>query len=111
MTAISIRKEEEPVGVPRFRAVAGDHESTGRTMGEALDSLTAEMGNNVAEAAVLIQRFEPDAHFTDAQHLRMQALLARRAALTLAERAELEALVDAELDATVARTRSAVRKP
>jgi hypothetical protein len=36
----------------------------------------------------------------------MQELLARRATLTASERAELEALVDAELDATVARTDS-----
>jgi hypothetical protein len=40
----------------------------------------------------------------------MQELLARRATLTAEERAELEALIDAELDATVARTEDLVRR-
>jgi hypothetical protein len=39
----------------------------------------------------------------------MQELLAQRASLTTEERAELEALIDAELEATVARTDPLVR--
>jgi hypothetical protein len=39
----------------------------------------------------------------------MQALLARRPTLTPEERAELEDLIDAEVDATVARTERHVR--
>jgi hypothetical protein len=73
-------------------------------MGEALDALTADWGDDVQQTAVLIQRFHPDSHFTAAQYGRMQELLARRASLTAGERAEIEALVDAELEATVART-------
>jgi hypothetical protein len=80
-------------------------------MGEALDALTADWGNDIQETAVLIQRFEPDLYFTEAQHARLQELLARRATLTAEERAELEALIDAELDATVARTDNLVRQP
>ena len=41
----------------------------------------------------------------------MQDLLVRRAVLTVTERAELEALIDAELEATVARTEHLVRPP
>ena len=41
----------------------------------------------------------------------MQELLARRASLTAEERTELEALIDAELEATVARTDRLVRPP
>jgi regulator of protease activity HflC (stomatin/prohibitin superfamily) len=78
-------------------------------MGEALDALTADWGDDVQETTVLIQRIQPDSFFTDAQYSRMQELLARRATLTAEERAELEALVDAELDATVARTDCLVR--
>jgi hypothetical protein len=78
-------------------------------MGEALDALTAEWGDDIQETAVFIQRFQPDAYFTVAQYSRMQELLARRAALTAEERAELETLIDAELDATVARTESLMR--
>jgi hypothetical protein len=39
----------------------------------------------------------------------MQELLARRATLTAEERRELEALIDAELDATIARTEGLMR--
>lgn len=104
MTAVTIHAESEASGAPRFRAIAGNRQSVGRTMGEALDALTAQWGDEVEETAVLIRRFRPDAYFTEAQHARMQELLARRAALTSPERAEMEDLVDAELDATVARS-------
>ena len=80
-------------------------------MGEALDALTAEWGDSVQETVVLIQRFEPDQYFTQAQYDRMQTLLARRSALTPEERAELDALIDAEVDATVTRTERQVRTP
>ena len=109
MLPITIRTENNEVGAPRFRAIAGSRQSVGRTMGEALDALTADWGDNIQETAVLIQRFQPDAYFTTAQYCRMQELLTRRATLTAAERAELETLIDAELDATVARTESLLR--
>jgi len=109
MTAIAIRTEEKETGEHRFRAIAGNRQSIGRTMGEALDALTAEWGDSIHETVVLIQRFQPDEYFTQAQYDRMQALLARRTALTPKERAELEALLDAEGDATVARTERLVR--
>ena len=73
-------------------------------MGEALDALTADWGDDIQETAVFIQRLQPDAYFTAVQYCRMQELLAHRATLTAEERAELESLIDAELDATVART-------
>jgi hypothetical protein len=104
MPSIAIRIEQNEAGAPRFRAVAGNRQSIGRTMGEALDALTADWGDDLQETAVLIQRFQPDAYFTAAQYDRMQDLLTRRTTLTAAERAELETLIDAELDATVART-------
>ena len=109
MPSIAIRTEHNEAGAPRFRAVAGNRQSVGRTMGEALDALTAEWGDDIQETSVLIQRFQPDAYFTTAQYDRMQELLARRTMLTAAERAELETLIDAELDATVARTESLMR--
>jgi hypothetical protein len=107
--AIAIRPEEKETGEHRFRAIAGNRQSIGRTMGEALGALTAEWGDSIPETVVLIQRFQPDSHFTQAQYDRMQALLARRTALTPKERTELEALLDAEVGATVARTERLVR--
>lgn len=58
-------------------------------MGEALDALTASWADDIQEAAVLIQRFQPDAYFSAAQYNRMQELFARRTALTAEERTEL----------------------
>ena len=80
-------------------------------MGEALDALMVEWGDNVQETVVLIQRFQPDQYFAQAQYDRMQALLACCPTLTPEERAELEALIDVEVDATVARTETRVRTP
>lgn len=77
-------------------------------MGEALDALAAEWEDNVQETVVFIQRFRPDAYFTAEQYHRMQELRSRHATLTAPERAELEALIDAELDATVACTERCV---
>ena len=78
-------------------------------MGQALDALTADWGDTVREAAILIQRLDPDDYFTEAQQLRKAELMAHRTKLSPAERAELEAILDAELDATVARTDQLVR--
>ena len=109
MPSIAMRTEHSQAGAPRFRAVAGNRQSVGRTMGEALDALTADWGDDIQETVVFIQRFQPDAYFTAAQYCRMQELLARRATLTTAERDELGTLIDAELAATVARTESLIR--
>ncbi len=109
MTPITIRTEPTETAQARFRAIAGHRQSVGRTMGEALDALTADWGEHIQETAIIIQRFQPDAYFTAVQYDRMQELLARRTTLTVEERAELEALIDAELDATVARTEPLVR--
>jgi hypothetical protein len=54
MTSIGIRTEECEPGGPRFRAIAGDRQSVGRTMGEALDALTADWGDDIPPTAVLI---------------------------------------------------------
>jgi hypothetical protein len=78
-------------------------------MGEALDALTAEWGDSIQETVVLIQRFQPDQYFTQAQHDRLQALFARRSTLTPDERTELEALIDAEVAATIVRTETCAR--
>jgi hypothetical protein len=59
---------------------------------------------------MILPRVKPDPYFTETQHSRMQDLLAHRATLTAEERAELEALIDAELDATIARTDDLVRR-
>jgi len=109
MASIAIRTENSQEGAPRFRAVAGNRQSVGWTMGEAPDVLTADWHDDIQETAVFIQRLWPDAYFTVVQYHRMQELLTRRTTLTAQERVELETLIDAELGATVARTESLLR--
>ncbi len=104
MSTIAIRSEQGRAPDQKYRAIAGGRQYFGSTMGQALDALTAEWGDSVREAVILIQRFEPDEFFTEAQQLRKQRLMARRARLTPEERVELEGILDAELDATIART-------
>ena len=62
MTSMAMPTAHSQAGTPRLRVVAGKRQAMGRTMGEAVDALTAE------------------------------------------ERRKLQALIDAELDATIART-------
>ena len=82
MQAISIRRDSLPLDVPRFRAAAGGKEAVGRKMGEALGALTVDWGEDVRETAVRIQRFGPNAFFSQAQQNRKEELLARRGTLT-----------------------------
>jgi hypothetical protein len=105
MTPLAVQEESE-TNPARFRAIAGKHQSVGRTAEEALEALLAQEKGVIDSSAILIQRFVPDAYFTQAQYDRMQQLLAGRETLTEQENAELDALVDAELEATIQRTSS-----
>jgi hypothetical protein len=110
MIPTAVHIEEFESSDARFRAVSGKHQSVGRTAGEALDALLAQEGGAIESSAILIQRFVPDACFTQAQYDRMQQLLAHRNTHTELENAELDALIDAELEATIARTQNLLSK-
>ena len=86
-----------------YHAVAGDKQSDGRTAGEALDALTAQLPLDEAATVVVIQSFKPDRFFNAAQQQRLEYLteqwrLARDAGTMLPpdQQAELEALVETE---------------
>jgi len=85
MAQRAILIDHESPDAAYFRAISGQRQSTGRTPGEALDTLLALEGESVEASTILIQRFAPDAYFTQAQYDRMQALLARRTALSAEE--------------------------
>jgi len=102
MAAVTIHKEHASAANLRFRAVAGKHESFGRTAGEALDNLNLKYGDN--GALVVVQQMQSDAFFSEEEFLRMRDLLDRNESLTEAEHWELEALVRAELVASARRT-------
>lgn len=87
----------------KFIAKSGSLRAVGRTMGEALDALASQWGEITQSMPVIIQHFGSDRFFTQAQYDRMQELRTRIETLSADEQAELEALIDAELEATVTR--------
>jgi hypothetical protein len=117
MTTIAI-VPDDPQGSPAsFRAIAGEAQSSGATVGQALDSLRAQLGESEETTLVVVQPMRPDTLFTAEQQQRLDELLARwRAArdadtsLPPQEQAELDALVEAELRAATERSAVLLRQ-
>jgi hypothetical protein len=115
MTTIEIVREN--IGVLPFRALAGDKESGGRTAGEALDALTAQLNEEEAGTLVIVQQYRPDRFFNALQQARLSELMtrwrtARDADTTLPadEQAELDTLIEQELAATVQRAQTILQE-
>jgi hypothetical protein len=118
MTTIAILPETVGPTGTTYRAVAAQAQSVGKTPGEALDALTAQLDE--AEAGtlvVVVQQQRPDRFFTAQQQQRLAELMGRwRAARdaggpwSAADQAELDALVAAELQATATRAAALVRQ-
>ena len=96
-----------------YHAVAGNKQSQGKTAGEALDALTAQLSEDESSTLVIVQNLRPDSYFDSTQQKRLAELMDRwRAArdsgqeLSSAEQSELSALIEAELRATTARAAS-----
>jgi len=111
MTRVAILPEKLQGGEIAYRAISGNRQSIGKTAGQALDALTAVLPAEQTGTLVIVQNLRPDAFFTAEQQGRLRVLMDRwRAArdadehLAADEQAELDALVDAEVRATAART-------
>lgn len=111
MATVSILPISDPKGEKSYRALAGDKHSEGKTAGQALDALTAQLGEIEFSAIVLIQSFQPDSLFGVEQQKRLSELmdlwrLARDQdqELPINQQQELDQLVEAELRAAKART-------
>ena len=107
MTAIEIVREGNTTE-RRYRAMthAGSVQSVGKTAGEALDALTAQLSEEEGGTLVVVQQGTPDRFFVAAQIRRLQELTERsqRATLTPEEQAEYHDLIEAELVASAQRT-------
>ena len=117
MTKIAIIPERTESGGVAYRAISGRKQSTGKTAGEALDALTSSLQDDDSAALVIVQHQRPDQFFTSEQRLRLQELMERwrvaresAAALSTADQAELDDLIEAELRATGARTAMLLRE-
>ena len=110
MTKVAILPEPMDTGHVAYRAIAGKRQCVGKTAGEALDALTALLPEDEAGTLVIVQNLRPDRFFTAKQQERLKELMARwRAArdagtlLSPDERAELDALTEAEIRAATER--------
>lgn len=111
MTRVAILSVPTASGGVAYHAMAGDKQSHGKTAGEALDVLTAQLQDDEAGTIVIVQYHRPDTFFGESQQRRLADLMARwRAArdsgseLPAAEQAELDTLVEQELLAAQERT-------
>src|SRR4051812_38877307 len=116
MTTIAIVPESASPQSTGFRAIAGAVQSVGRTAGEALDAITAQLGEADTGTLVVIQQMRSDQFFTDDQRRRLGELMGKwrdardtGQSFAPAEQAELDALVEAELRAAPRRAAALVR--
>jgi hypothetical protein len=89
-----------------FHAVSGNKSSLGRTRGEALDAISAQLSDEQNGTLVVVQSFHSDRYFSAAQQRRLAELMGRWSLaaqqgsdLPNAEQAELEALIAMEVRA------------
>ena len=110
MTKVAILPIPTEQGDLSYRAIAGEKHAQGKTAGEALDALTAQLSADEASTLIIVQSLHPDRFFTAAQQQRLATLMVRwrttrdqGTTLPADEHTELEALIDAELQASAAR--------
>lgn len=117
MTTIAIFPDNPPHSPAGFRAVAGDVQSSGATVGQALDALRAQLSGPEQTTLVVVQPMRPDELFTAVQQQRLAELLSRWRAgrdagnsLPPEEQTELDSLIEAELRAAAARSAALLRQ-
>ena len=93
-----------------YRAISGTRQSEGKTAGEALDELSKQLTEEETGTLVIVQNHRPDRFFTAEQQQRLDELMTRwRSAreandtLPAEEEAELEKLIEIELEAATRR--------
>ena len=117
MATITVVPDPSAPGGKGYRAVSGDAQGTGATVGQALDGLAAAAGPPAETTLVVVQPQAADAYFTAAQRDRLADLMARwraardaGASLPAGEQAELDDLVRAEVKAAADRAAAVLRQ-
>lgn len=116
MPTIAILPEAAGTG-RAYRAIAGAMQSVGKTPGEALDALTAQLDDRETGTLIVVQQQRPDRYFTAAQQQRLTELMncwrtARDTGSPWSadDQSEPEALTEAELQASAERAASLVKQ-
>lgn len=112
MTMVAVTPESD--SRPRaYRAVSGARTAVGPTIGDAFKSLADQLGEPEETTFVVIQPMRPDRFFGAEQVRRLTELMAKwRVARDSGskfpddEQAELDALVQAELEGTIRRSQA-----
>jgi hypothetical protein len=117
MTTVAILPETPGSPGSSYLAIAGKVRSIGPTAGQALDALTAQLGETASGTLVVVQYMRPDQFFTAAQRQRLEDLMARwraardgRAPMRSDDSRELETLVEDELKAAGERAAALARE-
>jgi hypothetical protein len=117
MATVAILPISDSSGEGAYRAIAGDQHSTGKTASQALDALTAQLGEAEFSTLLVIQNFCSDSFFNAEQQGRLVALMDLWRAvrnqgqdLPPVQPAELDALVEAEPRAATARTAALMQR-
>ena len=112
MTTEAIESVLDASGQRSYRAVAGNKQSYGKTAGQALDALTTQLGEAEFNVILVLQSFCPDQFFGVEQQRRLSELMelwrkARDEEKSFPKelQAELDSLVEAELNATAKRAK------
>jgi hypothetical protein len=116
MTKVAILPEHAESGQIAYRAIAGTHQCLGPTAGQALDALAASLPEQDAATLIVVQHQRPDRFFSAHQQARLQELMARwraardaGSALPPSAQAELDALAEAEVQASSERTAALIK--
>ena len=107
MTTVAILPETSPETGTIYRAVAGSKQSSGKTIGEAIDALTPQLEDDDNSATlIIVQKQRPDRFFTAEQQERREQLMTQwreacdaNLELPAEAQAELEQLVMTEVQA------------
>ena len=117
MTTVAILPTSDANGDRIYQAITGDKRSIGKTAGEALDALTAQIGSDEFSTLMVIQNFRPDWFFGVEQQQRLSELMTLWRSvrdcgqtLPLEQQAELDSLVDAELRAATVRSAALIQQ-
>jgi hypothetical protein len=117
MTRVTVLRDRVDDGAVTYRAVGGHTQAMGRTAGEAVDALAAQLPEDQTRTLIIVCDLRPDRFFPPDRRRRLDELMVRWRAerdsgsgLPADERAELERLVDEEVQAAGERAAEAWRE-
>ena len=113
MSNVSVFPDASNTTPRLYRAVAGDREAVGLTVGDAVNGVTEPMGDPSETMLILVQPMQPDRFFNAEQIHRLKELMTKwrtalnaGTALPAAEQAELDDLVRVEWEGMIERTKA-----